>query len=109
MDMLFMTPKRVRLFDNCYCHDREYRKNPLISPVYAEQDALKSFPPTLILTAGKDSLYPEGEKFRDMLISAGIMVTHKRFENSPHGFTLSNRPDAHEGWSMMIDYLKRYV
>ena len=109
MAMLFMTPKRARLFDNCYCQDRESRKNPLISPVYAKQDALKTFPPTLILTAGKDSLCPEGEKFRDMLIAVGVKVTHKRFENSPHGFTLSNRVDAREGWGMMIDHLKQYV
>ena len=45
--------------------------------------------------------------FRDLLIAAGATVKHKRFDNSPHGFTLSNRLDAHEGWGMMIDHLKQ--
>ncbi len=40
---------------------------------------------------------------------AGVDVTHKRFEGSLHGFTLSNKPDAVEGWQMMIDHLKHYL
>jgi len=105
--VLFMNPKRARFFDACYCIDREARKDPLISPVFAEPEALVGFPPTLILTAGKDSLCQEAERFRDMLIESGADVTHKRFEKSPHGFTLSDRPDAREGWTMMIDHLKK--
>jgi len=109
MSMIFLSPKRARLFNCCYCLDRESRKNPLVSPNYAEQCALKTFPPTLILTAGKDTLCEEAEKFHDMLIAAGVTVKHKRFEKSPHGFTLSDKPDAREGWGMMIDHLKQYI
>jgi acetyl esterase len=105
--MLFLNPKRCRIFDECYCNKKEERKNPLISPVYATPDQLKTFPPTLIITAGKDSLCAEAELFRDKLIEAGVDVWHKRFESSPHGFTLSQRPDAREGWQMMIEHLKR--
>ena len=107
--MLFLNPKRCRIFDECYCNNKEERKNPLISPVYAAAGELKSFPPTLIITAGKDSLCAEAEHFRDKLKEAGVEVTHKRFESSPHGFTLSQRPDAREGWQMMIDHLKRWL
>ena len=109
MARIFMGPKRTRMFDASYCLDREARKNPLVSPVYAGQEQLKTFPPTLILTAGMDSLCREGEQFRDLLIQAGVDVTHKRFENSPHGFTLSDKPDAREGWTMMIEHLKRWL
>ena len=106
---VFLHPKRARVFNECYCNNKEERKNPLISPVYASQDELKTFPPALIITAGKDSLCAEAELFRDKLKEAGIDVTHKRFEESPHGFTLSNRPDAREGWQMMIEHLKKYL
>jgi acetyl esterase len=106
---VFMGPKTARLFNACYCNDLEGRKNPLVSPVFASKEALKAFPPTLILTAGMDSLCAEAEKFRDMLIKAGIDVTHKRFEKSPHGFTLSDKPDAQEGWTMMIAHLRKYL
>jgi acetyl esterase len=109
MAAIFLSPKKARVFDNCYCLDREARKNPLISPVYADQEALKTFPPTVLLTAGKDSLCQEAEKFRDLLVSAGVTVSHKRFEDSPHGFTLSEKSDAREGWTMMIEHLKKYI
>ena len=106
--LFIMTPKRARVFDACYCIDKEKRKNPLISPVYSSKEQLKNFPPTLIITAGKDMLCPEAELFRDKLAEAGVDVTHKRF-NAEHGFTLSNKPEAREGWQMMIDHLKRYL
>ncbi len=101
-----LSQKTCRVYDACYCIDKEERKNPIISPVFAAIEQLKAFPPTLVLTAGRDSLCKEGEDFRDKLIKAGVEVTHKRFENSLHGFTLSNKPDAVEGWQMMIDFLK---
>lgn len=104
-----LPPKMCRLFNQCYCNNKEERKNPLISPVFASVDQLKMFPPTLVITAGRDSLYKEAEDFKEKLIQAGIRVTHKRFENSLHGFTLSDKPDAVEGWQMMIDYLKSYL
>ena len=108
--LLFMTPKICRIFDACYCNNKEERKNPLISPVYAVPEQLSTFPPTLLLTAGKDSLCGEAELFRDKLKEAGVTVTHRRFESSPHGFTLSNtRTDAIEGWRLMIEHLSRWL
>ncbi len=104
-----LPPKMCRIFDACYCYNKEERKSPLVSPVFATIDQVKSFPPTLIITAGLDSLCKEAEDFRDKLIQAGVAVTHKRFENSVHGFTLGDKPDAVEGWQMMIDHLNRYL
>jgi len=103
-----MFAKMGRLFNACYC-SKEESKNPLISPVYASNEQLKGFPSTLVITAGRDLLCAEAELFRDKLKEAGINVTHKRFESSPHGFTLSHRPDAKEAWQMMIDFLKQQL
>ena len=102
-----LPPNMCRIFNACYCISKEERKNPLVSPLFASIEQLKIFPPTLILTAGRDSLCHEGEAFRDKLLQAGVPVTHRRFENSLHGFTLSEKPDAVEGWQMMIDFLKQ--
>jgi acetyl esterase len=104
-----LPPGLCRIFNGCYCNCKEERKNPLISPAFASIEQLKSFPPTLIITASRDSLCQEAEDFRDKLIQAGVAVTHKRFEGSLHGFTLSDKPDAMEGWQMMIDHLKRHL
>lgn len=97
-----------RIFDACYCRDREKRNNPLISPIYAAIDEVRFFPPTLVITATFDSLCGEGERFRDKLLEAGVEVVHKRFE-ARHGFNLEPGTDADESWGMIADHLKRYL
>jgi len=96
-----------RMFDPCYLNDKEGRKNPLISPVFADVGLLRSFPPTLVITAARDSLCQEGERFRDMLIEAGVDVTHKRFD-AAHGFNLKPGAEADESWQLIISHLKKY-
>jgi acetyl esterase len=107
--MTFLNAKNAEFFNRCYCFDKKERRNSLVSPVYADSEQLRSFPPTFILTAGLDSLCAEAENFRDMLSAAGVNVTHKRFEKSTHGFTLSNKSDAREGWRLMIEHLQNYL
>jgi len=97
-----------RMFDPCYLNDKEGRKNPLISPLYASVEQVKSFPPTLVITASRDSLCEEGERFRDMLMEAGVDVTHKRFE-ARHGFNLKPGPAADESWQLIMDFLRRHL
>jgi acetyl esterase len=103
----FLSPKNCRILRACYCKEEDW-KNPLVSPIYATEEQLKSFPPTLIITAGQDSLCAEAELFKDKLIELGIEITHKCFKSSKHGFTLSKRKDAQEGWQMMIDHLIKW-
>lgn len=97
-----------RMFDACYCYDKEERKNPLVSPVYASADQIRSFPATLVITARRDSLCGEAESFRDKLMEAGVDVTHKRFD-AGHGFNLRRGDDADESWQVIIEHLKRYL
>ena len=40
-----LPPKMCRIFNACYCTDKEERKNPLVSPAFATIDQVKSFPP----------------------------------------------------------------
>ncbi len=104
-----LSPKMSRVYDQAYAGTREAAKNPLISPYYATLDQVKSFPPTLVITAGLDSLAPETEAFKDKLIEAGVDVTFKRFEGARHGFNLTGDPGADESWQMMTNHLKRYL
>jgi acetyl esterase len=106
----YMSPEITHIFDPSYCNDKEERKNPLVSPVFASAEQLSAFPPTLLITAGLDALRREGDIFRDKLVEAGVDVTYKCFEDSPHGFTLlGDRPDAREAWGMMISHLTRWL
>lgn len=97
-----------RMFDPCYLNDRDGRKNPLISPVFASNEQLMSFPPTLVITASRDSLCAEGERFRDMLLEAGVDVAHRRFE-AVHGFNLKPGEAADESWRLIIDFLAKHL
>jgi acetyl esterase len=97
-----------RIFDASYCNDKEARKNPLMSPVYSTLDEVRHFPPTLVITASRDSLCGEGERFRDKLIEAGVKATHKRFDDI-HGFNLNPGANSDESWQLITDHLKRYL
>lgn len=104
-----LSPRMSRVYDQAYAGTREAAKNPLISPYYAAVDQMRSLPPTLVITAGLDSLAPETEAFKDKLIEAGVAVTFKRFEGTRHGFNLMGEPGADESWQMIIDHLARYL
>ena len=97
-----------RMFDACYLNDKEGRKNPLISPVFATVDQVRSFPPTLVITASGDSLCGEGERFKDKLVEAGVEVAFERFKG-PHGFNLRRGAESDRSWQMIIDHLKHYL
>jgi len=99
-------PKMSRVADASYCHKKADRKNPLVSPAFATVDQVKSFPPTLVITASGDSLCTECEVFKDTLIKAGVDVTFKRFE-AKHGFTHEDTPMAKEAWGMIIEHIKK--
>ncbi|MDR1042772.1 MAG: alpha/beta hydrolase, partial [Clostridiales Family XIII bacterium] len=75
----YMGPEITHILDASYCNDKEGRKNPLVSPVFASKEQLFTFPPTLLITAGLDTLCKEGELFRDKLIEAGVQLTYRCF------------------------------
>ena len=113
-----LPPNVCRMFNAAYCTPEE-AKNPLVSPTFATAEMVNNFPPTLVITAGKDSLAGETEVFKDTLISAGVDVTFKRFEGVIHGFTITppakakKQPKEYEAsleaWQMMIDFVNRVI
>jgi acetyl esterase len=102
-------PKMARLFDAAYCGTREAAKNPLISPVFADAEHLRTFPPTLMLSASEDSLAPEEAAFKDQLLAAGVPVTYKLFQGATHGFTLKKGAASDEAWQMIITHLATHL
>lgn len=113
-----LPPQLSRIFDAAYCRPEE-RSNPLVSPAYATEDMVCNFPPTLVITAGQDSLATETEKFKDILLNAGVEVTFRRFEGAIHGFTIITEkqakkfPDIYEkslvAWQMMVDFVNANI
>lgn len=113
-----LPPAMCRIFDAAYCTPEE-RFNPLVSPALSTADMVNRFPPVLIITAGRDSLAEETERFRDTLIKAGVDVTFRRFEGAIHGFTIiteeqgKKRPELYamslEAWKIMTDFVNQHI
>lgn len=99
-----MPAERARNYNALYCSP-ETAGDPTVSPLFAQEELLTAFPPTLVITAGDDRLAPEGEDFALKLARAGVEVTCKRFPGCVHGFFI-NRMDA---WEDGIELVHRFL
>jgi len=97
-------PERARLYNLYYC-DRSRQQDPLVSPIYAQDEDLAGFPGTLVLSAGLDDLCHEAEDFALRLIRNGAAVTARRFVHSGHGFTVYRREEYEQAWDMIGQFI----
>lgn len=99
-----MPADRARQYNALYCAP-EQAGDPRVSPLFAPEERLRAFPPTLVLTAGDDRLAPEGEEFALRLARAGVPATCKRFPNCVHGFFINRMDD----WEAGVALVHRFV
>lgn len=78
---------------------------PYASPLYAPDELLEKFPPTLVITAGEDRLCEEGEEFALKLARAGVSVTLRRFTESIHGFVLNRMCEWKQGTELILSFI----
>jgi acetyl esterase len=80
--------------------------HPLASPLLAGD--VGGLPPALVVTAERDPLCAEGERYADRLRRAGTPVELVRFDDVPHGFfSLAGEVDAADrAQAMVIDALQ---
>jgi acetyl esterase len=67
-----------------YVPDATQRRDWRASPLHAA--SLKGLPPALVILAGFDPLYAEGEAYAARLKQDGVAVTMKRYPGQMHGF-----------------------
>ncbi len=89
--------KQEKEYTLFYCTE-EQAKDPLCSPGLASDAELAVFPPSLVISAGKDSLRDETEAFAARLVRLGVPTTAQRIPEAVHGFT-TNRT---EGWERAV-------
>jgi acetyl esterase len=59
-----------------------------LSPLFASlRSDPKGVPPTLVISAGMDTLRDEGEQYAEMLKAAGVNAQWVRYADATHGFT----------------------
>lgn len=76
----------------------EQLADPLCSPLLAPVGAFAGLPPTLILSAGTDTLRNEVEEMASRLIAEGVELTAIRVGEAMHGFTVNRT----EGWERAL-------
>lgn len=83
----FLTSARMAWFvDHYLAGDSARCTDPRVSPLLADDDALASGPPALVVTAGYDPLRDEGIAYAERLGNAGVTTAHQHFPGQIHGF-----------------------
>ena len=80
-----LTADAMQWFYELYLGDGD-PKDPLVSPLYAEDEDIADLPPVLVMTAEFDPLRDEGEAYARRLEQAGVSVRLKRYDGQIHGF-----------------------
>ncbi len=101
-----LTARAQAFFTACYLRDAADAKNPLASPLLAED--LSGLPPALVITAEYDPLRVEDEAYANRLQVAGADVTYKMFDGCMHAFThLGPETPAGEAWRLIQSSLRQ--
>jgi acetyl esterase len=79
-----LTDDSMKWFIELYLGDRGDPKDPLVSPVYA--DDLSGLPPALVITAEYDPLRDEGEAYGTRLQQDRVAAKVSRYDGMIHGF-----------------------
>ncbi len=79
-----ISPELRRMVRRVYFPDAATRSHPYASPVLAPD--LSGLPPAVVLTAERDALREDGERYADRLRRAGVPVVHHRTPGVDHYF-----------------------
>lgn len=89
---LQIPPFLHELFRQCYIPDRAMRKDPLVSPSYAERGLFPSN--VVILTCECDNLSPEANDLAAKLEDGRCKVVNKTLEDVPHAWDKQCKEDT---------------
>jgi len=83
---IFLTKQAMQRYIDWYINPTDNRKDPRMSPIWADKNDLAKMPPTLVITAEIDILRDEGEEYAKLLHSVGVNVELIRYNGYIHGF-----------------------
>jgi acetyl esterase len=84
-DGYFLTKADMTWFRGHYCPDDDW-SDPRMSPLLADDEAVRGLAPALVITAEHDPLRDEGEAYAAKLQAAGVDAKASRYDSVIHGF-----------------------
>ncbi|MDQ3578175.1 MAG: alpha/beta hydrolase [Actinomycetota bacterium] len=94
-----------QLVRRVYFPDPATRSHPYASPVLAPD--LSGLPPAVVLTAERDTLRSDGERYATRLREAGVAVTHDQTPRADHYFLTEDPVRARTTMAMVADAIAR--
>ena len=99
---------RTEYYGFFYNQNFEERSNHDVSIAFSTVEELKGLPDTDVITAGMDTLCPEGERYANLLKEAGVKTTYRCFTNSRHGFAVNLYDEWKEGETYITELMKKH-
>ena len=97
-------PAVRRLVRRTYFRDAARRREPYASPLLA--DDLAGLPPTVVLTAERDALRADGDRYAQRLREAGVEVVHDVTPGVDHYFLTGDPVRARRTMAMVVDRIR---
>ena len=105
----YLYRRGMKWFWRQYTASMEDRNQITASPLRADIDSLKCFPPTMIINGQADVLRWEGEAFGERLRCAGVEVTALRVQGTIHDFVMLNALDRTNACRTAMDASTEWV
>lgn len=95
----------LKPFNALYLDSGADPADPLVSPI--KRVDLSGLPPALVVTAERDPLRDEGERYAARLREAGVAATPSRYAGAGHGFVqhLGHLPEYHRVYDEIAAFL----
>ena len=104
-----LSTQAMQWFWNQYLQGDQHDTNPYAIPMTAGD--FSDLAPAIIITAEYDPLLSDGEKYAELLRSAGVPVIYKQFDGMIHGFftNMAITPIAAVAIDFVADELKKLI
>ena len=104
----FVSPRLVRMLQSTYFADAGRRAEPLASPLL-DDEGIAALPPLLVVTAERDAMRPQDERFVDAARAHGVPVTDRCISGVDHGFPQSSKPEDAAAVRELADLVRTHL
>ena len=109
VDKPFVTPSMVRLVQLNYFADASRRTEPLASPVLLGDEEIAALPPLLVVTAERDSIRPQDERFIEKARRGGASVVDRCISGVDHGFPQSSKKEDESAVTELAELVRIHL